>query len=40
MERDGLQKQHWRKSGQWIALNRKHAELVNNDTVISKLFKE
>lgn len=40
MERNGLQKDHWRKSGQWISLNRKHAQLVVSDTTISKLFKE
>ena len=40
MEKDGLKKSHWRKSGQWIALVRKHAELVVNDTLISRLFEE
>ena len=40
MEKDGLKKLHWRKSGQWIALVRKHAELVVKDTLISRLFKE
>ena len=40
MERDGLKQEHWRKSGQWISLNRKHAELVADDTVISNLFEK
>ena len=40
MEKDGLRREHWRKSGQWIALIREHAEAVVNDTIVSKLFKE
>lgn len=40
MEREGLQREHWRKSSQWIALNRKHAYLAVADVKISQLFKE
>ena len=40
MEKEGLEREHWRKSGQWIALVRQHAQLVAEDTVVSKLFKE
>ena len=40
MEKHGLRREHWRKSGQWIALIREHAEAVVNDTIVSKLFKE
>ena len=40
MERQGLRREHWRKSGQWVALNRKHAQLVAEDVNISQLFKE
>lgn len=31
-------KEHWRKSAQWTALNRKHAEIVANDTIVIKGF--
>lgn len=40
MEKEGLKREHWRKSGQWIALVRQHAQLVAEDAVVSKLFKE
>ena len=29
---------HWRKSSQWFALSRKHAEIVLDDTYILDLF--
>lgn len=40
MEKEGLKREHWRKSGQWIALLRKHAQLVAGDATVSKLFRE
>ena len=40
MEKEGLKREHWRKSGQWIALVRQHAQSVAEDTIVSKLFKE
>ena len=40
MEKDGLKREHWRKSGQWSALVRRHAQVVSDDTIVSKLFKE
>ena len=40
MEKEGLKREHWRKSGQWIALLRKHAQLIAEDATVSKLFRE
>ena len=40
MIKDGLKREHWRKSGQWIALHRQHARLVSEDTLVRKLFEE
>lgn len=32
--------EHWRKSGQWFALNRKHAQLVVDDVEANESFKK
>ena len=40
MESDLLKHSHWRKSGQWMGLNRKHALLVVNDTLAKDAFRE
>ena len=40
MESEVLKHHHWRKSGQWMGLNRKHAELVVNDTLAKDAFRE
>ena len=31
---------HWRKSSQWVALNRKHAQLIVEDTEFAPKFQE
>ena len=31
-------RRHWRKSSQWFALTRKHAELVMQDTELLPIF--
>ncbi|KAK9823942.1 hypothetical protein WJX72_006544 [[Myrmecia] bisecta] len=31
---------HWRKSSQWFAITREHAQVVLNDTTINAVFKE
>lgn len=33
-----LKPHHWRKHWQWFALNRQHAELVENDTIVEPSF--
>ncbi len=38
MEQGGLTVKHWRKSAQWASLNRKHAQLVADDTAIADVF--
>ena len=38
MESATFRREHWRKSSQWFALNREHAELVMGDTVINQAF--
>ena len=40
MESASLNKSHWRKSGQWFALQRRHAELVVADTEVAEAFKQ
>ena len=40
MESPSLNKSHWRKSGQWFALQRRHAELVVADTEVAEAFKQ
>ena len=40
MESDLLKPAHWRKSGQWMGLNRHHAEIVVNDTLARDAFRE
>ena len=40
MESPTLKKEHWRKSGQWFALNRQHVEIVVDDTEVAEAFKE
>lgn len=39
LDQAGFKKEHWRKSAAGIALNRKHAMLVANDTALLKAFK-
>jgi hypothetical protein len=38
METDSLKPEHWRKSSQWIALMRRHAVLMVQDTHVSAQF--
>ena len=40
MESPTLKKEHWRKSGQWFVLNRRHVQIVVNDTEVAQAFKE
>ena len=40
MESASLNKSHWRKSGQWFALQRRHAEIVVADTEVAEAFKQ
>ena len=40
MESASLNKSHWRKSGQWFALQKRHAELVVADTEVAEAFKQ
>ena len=40
MESPTLKREHWRKSGQWFALNRRHAQIVVDDTEVAQAFKE
>ena len=40
MESPSLNKSHWRKSGQWFALQRRHAEIIVADTEVAKAFKQ
>ena len=40
MESPSLNRSHWRKSGQWFALQRRHAELVVADTEVAEAFKQ
>ena len=40
MERPGLNVGHWRKSGQWMVLNRRHATVVATDTDVKDAFKK
>lgn len=40
MERPSLKKEHWRKSGQWFALHRKHVQLVVEDTEVAEAFQQ
>ena len=40
MESPTLKKEHWRKSGQWFALNRRHVQIVVVDTEVAEAFKE
>ena len=40
MESPALKKEHWRKSGQWFVLNRRHVQIVVNDTEVAQAFKE
>lgn len=35
-----LTKEHWRKSGQWFALHRKHVQVIVDDTEVAEAFKE
>ena len=34
-----LKKEHWRKSAQWFALTRYHAELVVSDVEVANAFR-
>lgn len=34
----GLKREHWRKSAQWVALNRRHAKIVANDEILAPKF--
>lgn len=38
MQTDELKAWHWRKSSQFFVLNRRHAEVVLNDTAIFRSF--
>ena len=40
MESPTLKKEHWRKSGQWFVLNRRHVQIIVNDTEVAQAFKE
>lgn len=40
MESPSLNKSHWRKSGQWFALQRRHAEIIVADTEVAEAFKQ
>ena len=40
MELPHLKRHHWRKSSQWLGLNRQHAQLVLNDTAVAQVFRE
>ena len=40
MEGPSLNKSHWRKSGQWFALQRRHVQLVVDDTEVAEAFKQ
>ena len=40
MELPQLKAHHWRKTSQWLGLNRRHAELIVNDTAVAAAFKE
>ena len=33
-------RRHWRKSSQWFALTRKHAELIMQDTELLPIFQQ
>ena len=33
-------RRHWRKSSQWFALTRKHAELIMQDTELLHIFQQ
>ena len=38
MELGPLRKEHWRKSAQWSALVRKHAQVVADDVQVADVF--
>ena len=38
MEQGPLKKEHWRKSAQWSALVRKHAQVVADDVQVADVF--
>lgn len=40
MANEHLSKDHWRKSSQWFALTRAHAQLVVDDTIIDGIFRK
>ena len=40
MKSDYLTQEKWRKSGQWFALKRRHAELIANDVHVKERFRK
>ena len=38
MVQQGLERDYWRKSSQWVALTRQHAQLVALDDVVKPIF--
>jgi hypothetical protein len=40
MEGPNLKKKHWRKSNQWFALTRDHAEIVTTNNDVAEAFKK
>ena len=40
MASEHLTKENWRKSSQWFALTRAHAQIVVEDTIIDAIFRK